>query len=105
MFFKFRDNRELLGVISNFMFNQGINVYSPEHRFSRWLIKNRKSLEKELPIVYKKILEIMIMSDSKTDVIKSLNARLEQLKSYRNNYFGIKNELYLTEDDLVQRLQ
>ena len=81
-----------------------INVYSPEHRFSRWLIENRKSLEKELPIVYKKILEIMIKAKNKTEVINDLNDTLAQLKNYRNNHFGITDELYLTEDDLVQGL-
>ncbi|MEE0674247.1 MAG: ATP-binding protein [Ruminococcus sp.] len=98
MFFKFRDNCELLGVISF----GGINAYSPEHRFSQWLIKNHKSLESELPTVYKKILDIMIMSNKKTDVIKNLNDTLAQLKNYRNNHFDITDELYLTEDDLVE---
>lgn len=102
MFFKIRYNRELLGVISNSIFNHGINVYSPEHRFSQWLIKNREKLEKELPTVYRKILKIMIMSGYKTDVIKNLNDTLAQLKNYRNNHFDITDELYLTEDDLVQ---
>lgn len=97
MFFKFRDNSELLGVIANDI----INIYSPEHRFSRWLIKNRKSLEKELPIVYKKILEIMIMSEKKTDVIKNLNDILAQLKNYKNNHFGITDKLKLTKDDFA----
>ncbi len=100
MFFKFRDNSELLGVI----LYGGINVYSPEHRFSRWLIENRKSLEKELPIVYKKILEIMIMSDKKTDVKKNLNEQLTRIKKYRYNHFDITDELYLTEDDFAERL-
>ena len=100
MFFEFRDNSELLGMISYY----GINVYSPEHRFSQWLIKNREKLEKELPKVYRKILEIMIMSGNKTDVMNGLNNILTQLKNYRNNYFGITGELYLTEDDLVQGL-
>lgn len=98
MFFKFRNNSELLGGVSL----NGINAYSPEHRFSRWLIKNRKSLEKHLPTVYKKILEIMIMSKNKTNVIKNLNEQLTQLKSYRYNHFDITDELYLTEDDLVK---
>ncbi len=103
MFFKFRDNSKLLGVISNSILNQELNVYSPEHRFSQWLIKNHKSLESELPTVYKKILDIMIMSDKKTDVIKSLNEQLTQLKRYRNNHFGITDDLYLTEDDFAGR--
>lgn len=102
MFFKFRDNSELLGVISNSMLNYGINVYSPEHRFSQWLIKNREKLKNELPIVYKKILDIMIMSEKKTDVIKNLNEQLTQLKNYKNNHFGITDELYLTEDDFAE---
>ncbi len=101
MFFKIRYNRELLGVISNSIFNNGINVYSPEHRFSQWLIKNREKLENELPTVYKKILEIMIMSEYTTVVIKNLNEQLTQLKNYRYNYFGISDELYLTETDLA----
>lgn len=96
MFFKFRDNSELLGVIFGFA-----NVYSPEHRFSRWLIKNRKSLEKELPTVYKKILEIMIMSNGKTDIIKNLNEQLDRLKNHKNNNFGITDKLKLTKDDFA----
>ena len=95
MFFKFRDNSEFLGMISN------INVYSPEHRFSQWLIKNRESLESELPTVYKKILEIMIKSKNKTEVIIDLNDTLAQLKNYRNNHFGITDKLKLTKDDFV----
>ena len=98
MFFKFRDNCELLGVISY----SGINVYSPEHRFSRWLIENRKSLEKELPTVYRKILQIMIMSKEKTDIINSLNDILTQIKEYGNKDFEITDDLYLTEDDLAE---
>lgn len=97
MFFKFRDNRELLGVI----FNYRINVYSPKHRFSKWLIQNRESLEKELPTVYRKILKIMIMSEKKTDVMNGLNDILTQLKSYRNNHFGITDDLDLTEADFA----
>ena len=95
MFFKFRDNSEFLGMISN------INVYSPEHRFSQWLIKNRESLESELPTVYKKILEIMIKSKNKTEVIIDLNDTLAQLKNYRNNHFGITDKRKLTKDDFV----
>lgn len=98
MFFNFRDNSELLGGIPL----DGINAYSPEHRFSQWLIKNREKLKNELPTVYKKILETMIMSHFKTNVIKNLNEQLTQLKSYRYNHFDITDELYLTEDDLVQ---
>ena len=44
------------------------------------------------------------MSGNKTDVMNGLNNILTQLKNYRNNYFGITGELYLTEDDLVQGL-
>ena len=98
MFFKFRDNRELLGVIS---YARGINVYSPEHRFSRWLIENRKKLKNELPTVYKKILEIMIMSNGKTDIINKLKEQLTRIKKYGNEDFEITYGLYLTEDDLV----
>lgn len=96
MFFKFRDNCELLGVISH-----RINVYSPEHRFSRWLIQNRENLEKQLPTVYRKILKIMIMSNDKTDVMKSINSILDQIKSYKYNYFGITDKIKLTKDDFA----
>lgn len=99
MFFKFRDNSELLGVI----LYGGINVNSPEHRFSQWLINNRKSLESELPTVYRKILEIMIMSNDKTDVMKSINNILDQIKSYKYNYFGITDKIKLTKDDFAER--
>ena len=98
MFFKFRDNSVLLGVIFGF----GVNCYSPKHRFSQWLIQNRKSLEKELPIVYKKILEIMIMLGDKTNIIKNLNEQLDRLKNHKNIHFGITDELYLTEDDFAE---
>ncbi|MEE1172028.1 MAG: ATP-binding protein [Ruminococcus sp.] len=99
MFFKFRDNRELLGVIS---YARGINVYSPEHHFSRWLIKNRKKLKNELPTVYKKILEIMIMSNGRTDIIKKLKEQLTRIKKYGNEDFEITYEFYLTEDDFAE---
>ncbi len=98
MFFEFRDNSELLGMISHY----GINVYSPEHSFSQWLIQNREKLEKELPTVYRKILKTMIMSKEKTDVMRGLNDILTQIKEYGNKDFEITKELYLTEDDLAE---
>lgn len=75
--------------------------YSPDHRFSQWLIKNRDALEKELPEIYKKILRIMIMSENVTEVMNGLNGVLTQLQRYKNNYFKIFDKLYLTEADFI----
>ena len=76
--------------------------YSPNHDFSKWLIKNRDALEKELPEVYKKILKTMLNSENVTEVMNGLNGVLSQLQRYKNNYFGISDGLYLTEGDFVQ---
>lgn len=74
-------------------------IYSIEHRFSKWLIANREELQKELPKLYDKILEIMIKSEYTNEAMEGLNGRLEQLEKYKNNMFGITKELYLTESD------
>ena len=97
MYFKFPEENKCFGKIRH----NSINCYSPVNSFSRWLIKNREKLEKELPEVYKKILETMLMSRDKTNIMTSLNGRLDQLKGYRNNYFNITDDIYLKEKDFA----
>ena len=78
----------------------GTNRYSPKHRFSKWLINNREDLEKEIPQLYRKILEIMIKSKDKKELIEGLNGRLRQLENYKNNMFNVTDKLLLTNSDL-----
>ncbi|MEE1124590.1 MAG: ATP-binding protein [Acutalibacteraceae bacterium] len=96
LFAKFPESSNLLGIVNY----SNINTYSPEHRFSKWLIENREKLQKELPELYRKILEIMIMSNSKNEVIEALNTRLEQLKGYKSNIFNVTDQLLLNDLDL-----
>lgn len=95
LFAEFPENPKIFVGISN-SYN---NIYSPEHRFSKWLIENREKLQKELPELYHKILEIMLMSNRKDEIIEGLNARLNQLKNYKSNMFNITDELLLTKSD------
>lgn len=74
-------------------------VYSISHPFSRWLIQNRAALAKELPEVYRKLLQTLIDPNDSSAVMNELNARLAQLKQYRNNLFGINDKLFLKESD------
>ena len=97
LFFKFFGRQDVFARIVS----SEVNCYSSEHPLSRWLIQNRKRLEKEMPEVYKKILETMIKSKDKTHVMNSLNDRLTQLKGYKNNLFRITDELYLTKEDFI----
>lgn len=75
-------------------------IYSISHAFSQWLIKNRSALEKELPEVYRKLLQTLI-NDS-TVIMNELNARLAQLKQYRHNCFNITDDLFLKESDFEE---
>lgn len=95
MFAEFPENPKIFGKM-NYSYN---NIYSPEHGFSKWLIENREKLQKELPELYRKILEIMLMSSYKYEIIEGLNARLNQLKNYKSNMFNITDELLLNESD------
>ena len=36
------------------------------------------------------------------DFISKINAILAQLRGYRNNYFGVTDELFLTDADIVE---
>jgi len=91
LFAEFPDEYEFFGEVYGF--------YSIKHRFSKWLIANREKLQKELPKLYDKILEIMIKSEDESEVIEGLNGRLYQLKNYKNNMFDVTESLYLTDSD------
>lgn len=95
LFFEFSENLNIFGKISRF----SNCCYSFKHSFSKWLIMNREKLQRELPKLYDKILEIMIKSSDKSKVIKEVNSRLKQLEKYKNNVFGVTEELYLTDSD------
>lgn len=86
-----------LGRISSFT----INYYNQEHRFSMWLIKNRKELQDKVPGMYNNILTTMILETEISVIVKELNDILERLKQFPGNPFNISRELYLSESDFI----
>ena len=88
----------MLGRISDF----NINCYNQEHRFSLWLIKNRKELQDKVPGMYNNILTTMILETGISVIVKELNDILERLKQFPDNPFNISGELYLSEGDFIK---
>lgn len=91
-------NTAFLGEINRL----AINYYNQEHRFSMWLIKNRKELEDKVPGMYNNILTTMILGEEISVIVKELNDILERLKQFPGNPFNISRELYLSESDFIQ---
>ena len=77
------------------------NLYNPNHPFSQWLIKNQKELIEKVPGIYNSMIDKMIFSENKTDVLDFLNASLKRLQTYQHNFFGIKDDLFLKDEDFV----
>lgn len=74
--------------------------YNQEHRFSQWLIQNQAELQERVPGIYNDIIALMLMP--RNSFIADINAILTQLRGYRNNYFNITDELFLTDADIVE---
>lgn len=52
--------------------------------------------------LYNDILKTMWEYRGKDSLIAGINAILTQLRGYRNNYFGVTDELFLTDADIVE---
>ena len=98
LFFHPKEKNTVLGRISTF----NINYYNQEHRFSMWLIKNRKELQDKVPGMYNNILTTMILEIESSVIVKELNDILERLKQFQGNPFNISRELYLSESDFIK---
>lgn len=98
LFFHPKEMNTVLGRISHF----GINYYNQEHRFSVWLIKNRKELQDKVPGMYNNILTTMIFEAEISVIVKDLNDILDRLKQFPGNPFNISRELYLSESDFIE---
>lgn len=68
--------------------------YNASHPFSRWLIRNRDTLEKYVPGIYQQIIAKMFEGRG---LIRNINLLLEQLRCL--GHLGIKIADDLTEDD------
>ena len=97
LFFHPKEMNTVLGRIGN----RDINYYNQEHRFSLWLIKNRKELQDKVPGMYNNILTTMILETEISVIVKELNDILERLKQFPGNPFNISRELYLSESDFI----
>ena len=78
------------------------NQYNQEHHFSQWLIQNQTALRENVTGLYNDILKTMWEYNGKDSLIAAINAILTQLRGYRNNYFGVTDELFLTDADIVE---
>ena len=83
-----------------FYLTESNRIKTKNEQESKNEIDNHEDLEKELPQLYRKILEIMIKSKNKKELIEGLNGRLRQLKNYKNNMFNVTDKLLLTNSDL-----
>ena len=97
LFFHPMEMKTVLGRIGGL----NINYYNQEHRFSMWLIKNRKELQDKVPGMYNNILTTMILEDEISVIVKELNDILGHLKQFPGNPFNISEELYLSESDFI----
>ena len=97
LFFHPKEKNTVLGRIGGL----NINYYNQEHRFSMWLIKNRKELQDKVPGMYNNILTTMILEDEISVIVKELNDILGHLKQFPGNPFNISEELYLSESDFI----
>ena len=97
LFFHPKKMNTVLGKIDD----RDINYYDQEHRFSLWLIKNRKDLQDKVPGMYNNILTTMILETEISVIVKELNDILERLKQFPGNPFNISEELYLSESDFI----
>ena len=96
LFFSFDDKSKF--AMLNYSY---VNPYNKKHPFSQWLIKNQKELIEKVPGIYNSMIDKMIFSESKTEVLDFLNASLKRLQTYQHNFFGIKDDLFLKDEDFV----
>lgn len=96
VFFSFEDSISLFGIVSNYY----INYYNQEHRFSRWLINHKSELESKVPGIYNTLLETLIKSNNKSEIVEVVNNTLTRLKNYKSNFFKVSDELLLKSDEL-----
>ena len=93
--FTFTKNKSMFGCQ---LFHK-MYCYNREHCFMQWLIQQRQALQEEVPGVYNDILRTMILSDSQSEILETINATLTRLKNYKNNLFNVSDILFLSEDD------
>ena len=98
LFFHPKEKNAVLGRIGGL----NINYYNQEHRFSMWLIKNRKELQDKVPGMYNNILMTMLFDEEISVIVKDLNDILDRLKQFPGNPFNISQELYLSESDFIK---
>ncbi len=99
LFYHSKERNAPLGEISSNSYV--LNFYNQEHRFSMWLIKNRKDLQDKVPGMYNNILTTMILGEKIPVIVKELNDILDRLKQFPGNPFNISGELYLSESDFI----
>ena len=80
------------------------NPNNQEHRFSQWLIEKRKELQGHAPGLHDEMLATMCIGipNNPNGFVTKINSILTQLRGYRNNYFGVTDELFLTDADIVE---
>ena len=95
LFFSFYDKSKFAYV------GWRINLYNKKHPFSQWLIKNQKELMEKVKGIYNSMIDKMIFGKDKTEILDFLNASLKRLQTYQHNFFGIKDDLFLKNEDFV----
>lgn len=83
--------------------NGFINCYDLNHRFSHWLIQNQDELQTLVPNMYNSIIESMVLGKNKSNILRTINTVLYKIKHFRNNLFGITDELFLRDFELEDR--
>ena len=78
------------------------STYNQKHRFSQWLIQKQTELRIHTPGLFNDILKCMRSGPVPNHLIETINGILTQLRGYRNNYFGVTDELFLTDADIVK---
>lgn len=79
-----------------------VNIFSPTHPFSKWLIANRELLQKDVPSVYDRIINAMVESDDPKKLTLTLNAILDQLRNLPNNPFKVPHDLNIKEGEITK---
>ena len=60
-----------------------------------------KGTHRKSPGIYHGMIDKMIFSKDKNEILKFLNEKLEQLQTYRGNCFGVDKSLFLKPEDFV----
>ena len=79
------------------------NPHNQEYRFSQWLIQKHKELKGHAPGLYEEMLATICIGipNNQNGFVTKINSILTQLRGYRNNYFSVTDELFLTDADVV----